>query len=53
MTSEKITFAPTCGPDGCSINPATASTPQVQGSALELQIVSDAICPWCYIANST
>lgn len=51
MASEKIAFAPTCGSDGCSINPATAPTPQAHGPALELQIVSDAICPWCYVAK--
>jgi len=51
MTSEKITPALTCGPDGCSIDPATATTRQAHGPALELQIVSDAICPWCYVAK--
>jgi len=51
MTPDKITPAPTCGPDGCSINVATATTPHALDPALELQIVSDAICPWCYVAK--
>jgi predicted DsbA family dithiol-disulfide isomerase len=51
MTSKTITFAQTCGPDGCSVDPAIATPPQAHGPALELQIVSDAICPWCYIAK--
>jgi predicted DsbA family dithiol-disulfide isomerase len=51
MTREKITPAQTCGPDGCSINPATATAPQTNGPTLELQVVSDAICPWCYVAK--
>lgn len=57
MTSEKIIPASTCGPDGCSIDPTTstttaATTPQeAQRPVNELQIVSDAICPWCYVAK--
>jgi predicted DsbA family dithiol-disulfide isomerase len=51
MTREKIMPAQTCGPDGCSVNPATATTREAHGPGLELQIVSDAICPWCYVAK--
>ncbi|HEY7116068.1 MAG TPA: DsbA family oxidoreductase [Tepidisphaeraceae bacterium] len=58
MTSDADMAAPTCGPDGCTINPTTSSTtaaagmPQRgQGPILDLQVVSDAICPWCYVAK--
>jgi predicted DsbA family dithiol-disulfide isomerase len=41
-----------CGPDGCDI-PATEVAPPVeaQGPGTRIDIVSDAICPWCYIGK--
>jgi predicted DsbA family dithiol-disulfide isomerase len=39
-----------CGVDGCTDADAPAAAIP-QGPALELSIVSDAICPWCYIGK--
>ncbi|MDE2583444.1 MAG: DsbA family oxidoreductase [Rhodospirillales bacterium] len=41
-----------CGPDGCEI-PATHSAASVpaSGPGTRIDIVSDAICPWCYIGK--
>lgn len=42
-----------CGPDGCEI-PATttrAASPRAPGAGTRIDIVSDAICPWCYIGK--
>jgi predicted DsbA family dithiol-disulfide isomerase len=45
---------PVCGVDGC-VEPAepvvTAATRSAAAPSLELSIVSDAICPWCYIGK--
>jgi|HubBroStandDraft_6_1064221.scaffolds.fasta_scaffold314839_1 predicted DsbA family dithiol-disulfide isomerase len=45
---------PLCGVDGCA-DPvqriAAGVTQSAAASALELSIVSDAICPWCYIGK--
>ena len=44
-----------CGVDGCSIGPVTAGEPKTATSdgrlAHELTIVSDVICPWCFVAK--
>src|ERR1700730_9793756 len=40
-----------CGPDGCD-DTASPEALGVQGSTgLRIDIVSDAICPWCYIGK--
>jgi predicted DsbA family dithiol-disulfide isomerase len=38
-----------CGPDGCEETPASIPTQAAVGTRLD--IVSDAICPWCYIGK--
>jgi len=38
-----------CGPDGCEETPASIPTQATVG--MRLDIVSDAICPWCYIGK--
>jgi predicted DsbA family dithiol-disulfide isomerase len=44
-----------CGPDGCSTGPVTDAAPKTSdkevGSVHDLTIVSDVICPWCYVAK--
>lgn len=40
-----------CGPDGCEDVAATVSTPAQAGVGARIDIVSDAICPWCYIGK--
>ena len=41
-----------CGIDGCATPAAAARTePIATVGALELSIVSDAICPWCYVGK--
>ncbi|HEX8521756.1 MAG TPA: DsbA family oxidoreductase [Tepidisphaeraceae bacterium] len=57
MTNKPDAAAPTCGPEGCGIDPSAATAPttasqRAQGQALKLHIVSDAICPWCYVAKA-
>ena len=55
------TKAAVCGPDGCTdaapgtaLDPAAGAAPRPQaatGPGTRLDIVSDAICPWCYIGK--
>jgi predicted DsbA family dithiol-disulfide isomerase len=44
-----------CGGDGCSIGAVTAGAPKTATSDAhlvhELTIVSDVICPWCFVAK--
>ncbi len=42
-----------CGPDGCDIlaNATAATLSPTQEAAARIDIVSDAICPWCYIGK--
>ena len=44
-----------CGVDGCSTPPATATAPKTadktERSVHDLTIVSDVICPWCFVAK--
>jgi predicted DsbA family dithiol-disulfide isomerase len=41
-----------CGPDGCDVPASTATAMPTQASAgTRIDIVSDAICPWCYIGK--
>src|SRR5438128_1738957 len=40
-----------CGPDGCD-TAAPPETPDTRtGAGTRIDIVSDAICPWCYIGK--
>ncbi len=53
---DKIETGAVCGPDGCAedgeapANPATALDTEAAPAA-RIDIVSDAICPWCYIGK--
>lgn len=41
-----------CGPDGCEVSAAHAPPPaSAAGPGTRIDIVSDAICPWCYIGK--
>ena len=41
-----------CGPDGCDTDNATPTNLHAaQGVGTRIDIVSDAICPWCYIGK--
>lgn len=42
-----------CGIDGCSTPSATAGrqSQEETGPVQQLAIVSDVICPWCYVAK--
>jgi len=44
-----------CGVDGCSTNSVTAAAPKIADtdtrSVHDLTIVSDVICPWCFVAK--
>jgi predicted DsbA family dithiol-disulfide isomerase len=40
-----------CGPDGCDVAPTEARPSQPASVGTRIDIVSDAICPWCYIGK--
>ena len=40
-----------CGPDGCDVEATGASLPAGASVGTRIDIVSDAICPWCYIGK--
>jgi predicted DsbA family dithiol-disulfide isomerase len=42
-----------CGIDGCapSVASAAAGDPAKTGKTLSIEIISDAICPWCWVAK--
>jgi predicted DsbA family dithiol-disulfide isomerase len=41
-----------CGPDGCDAPTGTATTMRTEASVgTRIDIVSDAICPWCYVGK--
>src|ERR1700742_2253434 len=47
-----MTEGAVCGVDGCTDSAALpVATPIAAATAVELSIVSDAICPWCYIGK--
>ena len=52
MTPNEDDEAIVCGTDGCA-TPATAARaePVPMAGALDLSVVSDAICPWCYVGK--
>ncbi|MBN8875730.1 MAG: DsbA family oxidoreductase [Rhodospirillales bacterium] len=41
----------TCGPEGCDETTAATSIPADAAAGTRIDIVSDAICPWCYIGK--
>lgn len=42
----------TCGPDGCDVPDSTmAVLPTESAVGTRIDIVSDAICPWCYVGK--
>jgi hypothetical protein len=43
----------TCNADGCTIDakPRASAASAEKTKILSVEIVSDAICPWCYIAK--
>lgn len=45
--------AETCTADGCTVDarPVTDARPIDAAKTLHVEIVSDAICPWCYVAK--
>jgi predicted DsbA family dithiol-disulfide isomerase len=40
-----------CGPDGCDIPATEAKMPETNTAGTRIDIVSDAICPWCYVGK--
>ncbi len=40
-----------CGSDGCEVTTPEAPLKQVEAVGTRIDIVSDAICPWCYIGK--
>jgi predicted DsbA family dithiol-disulfide isomerase len=40
-----------CGPDGCDIAATETQLPQANAVGTRIDIVSDAICPWCYVGK--
>jgi predicted DsbA family dithiol-disulfide isomerase len=52
MTPNEDDEAIVCGIDGCAPPAAfTRAEPIAAAGALELSVVSDAICPWCYVGK--
>jgi predicted DsbA family dithiol-disulfide isomerase len=40
-----------CGPDGCDVPATETRLPTATSVGTRIDIVSDAICPWCYIGK--
>jgi predicted DsbA family dithiol-disulfide isomerase len=40
-----------CGPDGCEVAETEISRPKTALVGTRIDIVSDAICPWCYVGK--
>jgi predicted DsbA family dithiol-disulfide isomerase len=40
-----------CGPDGCDDSATETLATQTAGAGTRIDIVSDAICPWCYVGK--
>ena len=52
MTQQDAQADAVCGPDGCDVPASTATTLHTEGSVgTRIDIVSDAICPWCYVGK--
>ena len=48
---EELEDGAACGTDGCAPAGAAQAKPVAVGPLVDLSIVSDAICPWCYIGK--
>src|SRR6201996_9027886 len=48
---EDISPATVCGPDTCDAPATAARLPEAAPTGTRIDIVSDAICPWCYIGK--
>ena len=52
---EEFTSGAVCGADGCNTTAGHSDASHEAGAAapgvLDLAIVSDAICPWCYVTK--
>jgi predicted DsbA family dithiol-disulfide isomerase len=44
-------FGMVCGPDGCDVPATEARLPEITSVGTRIDIVSDAICPWCYVGK--
>jgi hypothetical protein len=40
-----------CGTEACAAPASARTQPAVLSSAAELSVISDAICPWCYVGK--
>jgi predicted DsbA family dithiol-disulfide isomerase len=40
-----------CGPEGCDVGATETRLPEAASVGTRIDIVSDAICPWCYIGK--
>ena len=49
----EVLEAVACSADGCAVDagPVTDAGPISKAKTLNVEIVSDAICPWCYVAK--
>jgi predicted DsbA family dithiol-disulfide isomerase len=48
---DHIASAAVCGADGCDVPATPAAISDAAGPGTRIDIVSDAICPWCYIGK--
>lgn len=51
MTQIQDDNAIVCGTDGCATPAPRVEAAALPSSAAELSVVSDAICPWCYVGK--
>jgi predicted DsbA family dithiol-disulfide isomerase len=51
MMDNDSSSATVCGPDGCDIQATKVRQPETPPVGTRIDIVSDAICPWCYIGK--
>jgi predicted DsbA family dithiol-disulfide isomerase len=40
-----------CGSDGCEVTTPETPLPQTEAVGTRIDIVSDAVCPWCYVGK--
>ena len=48
---DQIQAGEVCGPDGCDVGTSVETLNPVVMAGTRIDIVSDAICPWCYIGK--
>ena len=48
---DNIAAGAVCGPEGCDDGAQPASIPAQAQAGTRIDIVSDAVCPWCYIGK--